>query len=46
VISASNEPSVLGRVAFNGTLRATRIVDDEVLLVNDRGQLFRQRPVR
>lgn len=46
VIDVGNEPSLLGRVAFNGTLRASRIVDDEVLLVNEHGQLFRQQPVR
>ena len=46
VIRVANEPSVVGRVPFEGTLRASRIVDDEVLLVNEHGQLFRQRSVR
>lgn len=33
----------LGDVAFEGTLRASRITEEEVLLVNERGVLFRSR---
>jgi WD40 repeat protein len=44
VIHIGGELSVVGHVPFEGTLRASRIVDDEVLLVNEHGQLFRHRP--
>jgi hypothetical protein len=43
VIRISAEPSLLGRVPFEGKLRASRVVDGEVLLVNEQGTLFRHR---
>lgn len=35
--------SMLGLVPFDGKLRASRVVDGEILLVNERGRLFRHR---
>jgi hypothetical protein len=36
-----SEPVSLGRVPFEGKLRASRVCDGEVLLVNEQGRLFR-----
>jgi hypothetical protein len=41
VVSVGAEMSLLGIVPFEGTLRASGVVGGEILLVNERGQLFR-----
>ena len=43
VFHVGSTTSLLGIVPFEGKLRASRSVDGELLLVNERGQLFRQR---
>ena len=41
VLRVGTQISLLGKVPFEGRLRANRLVDGELLLVNEQGQLFR-----
>jgi hypothetical protein len=43
IVGVVSEPTVLGATAFEGRLRASRVTDDEVVLVNDEGRVFRSR---
>lgn len=41
VVALDPEPTLLGMVAFTGRLRASRVVDGQVVLVNAAGEVFR-----
>jgi WD40 repeat protein len=43
VVSVLPEPSILGVVPFEGRMRASRVTDEEILLANDDGHVFRTR---
>jgi WD40 repeat protein len=43
ILRVEPEVLMLGLVSFEGKLRASRIVDGHIMLVNERGQVFRQR---
>jgi WD40 repeat protein len=43
VVSVLPEQAILGVVPFEGTMRASRVTGEEVVLVNDDGRVFRSR---